>query len=174
MQRPIRPDWLIRQAKELGGAAAGVGQPRNADLRRAVSDAYYALFHFIVLACVESLMPTCPEEDRLRMARHFQHTAIKKVCDWVVGPSNPPDRVRHSLLQVRADGPLRDVALAFVTLQERRHDADYNHLTGLSRPETLTLIQSAEDAMQKLAAAKGSQNYERLMAHIALKTAISS
>lgn len=170
MQRSIRPEWLIRQAKELGGAAAGVGQPRNADLRRAVSDAYYALFHFIVLACVESLMPACPEGDQLRLTRHFQHNAIKQVCEWVVGPGAIPERVRHSLLLVRAEVPIRDAALAFVTLQERRHDADYNHLTGLTRPETLTLIESAEDAINKLTAAKGTPNYERFMSHIALKT----
>lgn len=71
MQRSITPEWLIRQAKQLGGATAGVGQPRNADLRRAVSDPYYALFHFIVLACVESLMPACPEEDHLRFMSHI-------------------------------------------------------------------------------------------------------
>jgi hypothetical protein len=44
MQRPIKPEWLLRQADDLAGRVAGVGQPRNADLRRATSAAYYALY----------------------------------------------------------------------------------------------------------------------------------
>lgn len=40
MKREIKPLWLIRLARELGGVEASRGQPRNTDLRRAVSTAY--------------------------------------------------------------------------------------------------------------------------------------
>src|SRR4051812_32142660 len=99
MQRPIKPEWLLRQANDLAKRGSPcAGQPRNADLRRATSAAYYALFHHIVLGATEHLLPTCSEDDRYRFARHYQHFGVRQVCDWVVGPKAPPGRVRATML----------------------------------------------------------------------------
>jgi predicted lipid-binding transport protein (Tim44 family) len=66
--------------------------------------------------------------------------------------------------------PLRDVAIAFQQLQQARYDADYNHMADFTRPETLSLVQTAEDAMRKLNAARTTGDYERLVAFLALKS----
>jgi hypothetical protein len=170
MQRPIRPEWLIRQADELAGRWATAGQPRNADLRRAVSSAYYALYHHLVLGAAKHLLPLCSEEDCWHLCRLFQHTAVREVFDWIARPGPPPARVAYSVKRLRANVPLRDVAIAFQQLQQARYDADYNHIADFTRPETLSLIDTAEDAISKLIAARRTDDYERLVAFLALKS----
>lgn len=76
MKRAIRADWLLRQANELGYRAGGVGQPRNINLRRAVSSAYYAVFHGIVLTGTDELLPDVTLEERHRLARSFSHNNL--------------------------------------------------------------------------------------------------
>ena len=48
-------DDLLSQANRL--AAASTGRPRQADLRRAVSASYYALFHLLIGDAVQRLNP---------------------------------------------------------------------------------------------------------------------
>ena len=47
------PAHLLEQAERLAAAPAK-GQPRDADLRRAISTAYYAIFHAILTAAADS------------------------------------------------------------------------------------------------------------------------
>ena len=168
MQRSIRPIWLLRQADELGGRGKGAGQPRNADLRRAVSAAYYALYHELVLRAAAHLLPGCPDEDRWRISRLFTHRSVRQVCDWVVGPGDPPPRLKLAMLAIRNSSALLDVALAFQTLQQSRYEADYDHLADFTRPATLNLIDQVRDAIAKLKRMEESESYERLMAQIAM------
>lgn len=168
MQRPIKPEWLLRQADELGYRGAIAGQPRNANLRRAVSSAYYALFHHIVLALANHSLPHCSTDDQYRFARHVQHRAVRRVCDQVVGPKQPPPKVRMAILAVRADTTLNDVSLAFQTLQEARHRADYDHLASHNKAETLTLIDQARDAITKINASTGTPLFEVWLMHMIL------
>jgi hypothetical protein len=46
----MNPDHLFDQADRLIQPSAGLGAPRQADLRRAISSAYYALFHYVLKA----------------------------------------------------------------------------------------------------------------------------
>src|SRR5215207_1010131 len=92
MQREIEPRWLLRQAGELARTPRGAGQPRNADLRRAVSAAYYAVFHAITRYAVRHLLPSASRTDQLRLARSFDHGSIAEICRWPTRASAP----RHS------------------------------------------------------------------------------
>lgn len=49
------PFDLIRIAEQLasGAIGSGRGRPRQAELRRAVSAAYYAMFHALARCCAE-------------------------------------------------------------------------------------------------------------------------
>jgi len=169
VQRPIRPDWLIRQANELAGAGRGAGQPRNANLRRAVSAAYYALFHEITLQVARHVVPEppCTDEARHRFVRLIPHQGVKSVCAWVSGPDRPPPRVFDALMAVRDDTDLRDVAGTFVQLIEARHAADYDHLEPFTKPAVLTRVESAETAIRLLTSRKGTDTYMLFMAHLA-------
>ena len=52
---------------------------------------------------------------------------------------------------------LRQVAAAFVDLQEARHEADYDHLRTYTRKETADLVQQAEQAFRNWTAVRGSR-----------------
>lgn len=53
----MNPYDLIRIARHLatGGVSGDRGRPRQADLRRAISAAYYALFHALCRCCADTL-----------------------------------------------------------------------------------------------------------------------
>lgn len=156
MQRAIRPDWLIRQAEELAGRFAGGGQPRNANLRRAVSAAYYALFHHMVSVSTLALLPSDTQEaDRLQLTRNYEHRSLLSVCERVSGTSSLPRLTGFAIAQLRQNVTLVDVAGTFKDLQQARHEADYDHLASFSRPGVLTLIDGAKDAILEVEHAAG-------------------
>jgi hypothetical protein len=72
---------LIEQARDLAAHDA-LGAPRQANLRRAVSTAYYALFHFLVHEACRFFVGAQPAQSTLRgvLARSFDHTAMKKAA----------------------------------------------------------------------------------------------
>jgi hypothetical protein len=58
--RSIRSYELIGLAERLVPADAGKGRPRTVDLRRAVSTAFYALFHELISQATNELIGTDP------------------------------------------------------------------------------------------------------------------
>ena len=58
----MNPDDLIRIARYLAstGTGVGIGRPSRADLRRAVSTTYYALFHALAECCANTLIGAPP------------------------------------------------------------------------------------------------------------------
>ena len=60
---------LIEQARDLSTAGRSErGAPRQADLRRAVSAAYFALFHFLIDKACERLIGVAAERRTLRVS----------------------------------------------------------------------------------------------------------
>lgn len=174
MQRVIRPAWLLRQADELGYRQAGPGQPRNSNLRRAVSAAYYALFHAMGWAIAEQLLPAGSLTERASLSRSVDHGALRNVCGWIAKGETPPQHVADLVHAVRADTVMVDVAEAFLELREKRHAADYDHLADFSKEAVLNLVDSAREAVTALAWAQaaGSVTLARFLVLASLKTSI--
>ncbi len=119
---------FARQLVDLAGSTTilTIG-PVDAHLRRAVSTAYYALFHKAVSAAAERLVGT----DKLHTAayrliyRAYDHRRMKEVFTAlqasVLRPPYPDRLGRSSVSQ-----ELCNFAIAFVTLQEARQLADYH------------------------------------------------
>jgi hypothetical protein len=73
---------LVRHAIRLLGnppTTSGDGG-RTVDMRRAVSAAYYALFHRLSEAAVEQIAPQVPTHTANRIHRWLDHSEIKKIC----------------------------------------------------------------------------------------------
>lgn len=140
---------LIQQARHL--ATREKKRPKQASLRRAISTAYYALFHILVEASTKELLGTQSDTAMLRnvLARAFQHSTMKVVSEQfergVVST-----RIANAA-SVRIPDDLRDVASAFVELQQARHDADYNLARTFRRTEAVYAVQLVEDARAKWA-----------------------
>jgi uncharacterized protein (UPF0332 family) len=171
VQRPIKPEWLIRQANKLAGRdPPATGQPINADLRRAVSAAYYALFHKLIICAGEALLPKGTQEDRWRFGRHFEHAAMKRVCGWATGQSSAPARYRPLLSPLSGDPQLMVIALAFQALQQDRHSADYDHEANFTKPQVLNLIDLASTAIVTLDALKGTAPLQVFLVQMAISS----
>ena len=76
------PDDLLEQAYHLANREPEF--PKQASLRRAISTAYYALFHMLV---DEAVGKWTVELQRSILARTFNHGKMKKICDGVLEAS---------------------------------------------------------------------------------------
>jgi len=135
-------DDLLAQARVLANMDST--RPRQASLRRAVSTAYYALFHLLVAACIQRFSPILPPALGPRIGRTLAHNEMKEVC-LAVTRSN-----LGSVFAVLVPGGftlgLRKMADTFVVLQEDRHLADYDLTAIYTRAEVLEAILLAEQA----------------------------
>ncbi len=145
-------DELLALAKELvdrnPGAALG------GDLRRAVSTAYYALFHLLVheatirLVAIEALRP--------RVARSFDHNVMKKVCQDNV--RLVPNIVGELILDGQAiSAGIQNIATEFVALLQARHQADYDTATIITQAQAQTDVTRAEIAFLEWEAVHSDQ-----------------
>jgi hypothetical protein len=127
------PHELIATARKLLD-----GEPSLWDMRRAVSSAYYALFHFLCAKCSDSFVG--PEQGAFTRAkrqayRSIDHGAARAACVEARNPSR------------QFPTGIADFALTFTQLQEQRHLVDYDPMSVLTKDITLDLIDEAENAM---------------------------
>lgn len=169
MQRAIRPDWLLRQAEELTGS--GRGQPRNADLRRATSAAYYALFHRLALDASRLVLPGGSHREVGQAARYVTYASIRQVCAWVGGESSPK-HLDETVGRLRAHAGCTAVAAAFTKLHDERVAADYDHLAGFTRRGTASLVRQARRAVALLDEGKHSSEVRCLLGLLVLRTSL--
>src|SRR5437879_6207016 len=128
-------EGFLTTARRL--AKARPSNPRQADLRRAVSTAYYALFHAIARNNADLLVgvgPKRPNKAWRRLYRSIDHGPAKKRCGEVAGLKFPPGIVR--------------CANTFVALQEARHLADYDPTYSINQREAQTLVGQAGQAIK--------------------------
>lgn len=130
---------LIEQAIRL--SELGRGRPKQANLRRAVSAVYYALFHLLGLEVERKVFECLEPVHRKPLRRIVNHSEAKEAArDWSKG-------------QMKGFGPLRvppditRVADAFINLQGQRHRADYDMSAPFTKTEVRTLIQQGRDAL---------------------------
>lgn len=130
-------DDLLKTARLL--TAATQKKPRQADLRRAVSTAYYALFHAIARQAADSFATTGENQSHpawVQVYRSLDHGTAKDACRNVAVPAFPYGLVT--------------CANSFITLQEERHQADYNPDYRTTRADAQTRIDEAEAAITAL------------------------
>lgn len=145
----ISPTELLDTARYL--PRRNQNRPSQADLRRAVSTAYYALFHLLVQEATAALV----DDPGLRglVPRAFDHADMKAACLAFIG-GTPPEVIR-SLLPAAIPDDLRVVAREFSKLQEARHAADYNPVAAFNRPAAVASVRRAEEAFAAWERVKG-------------------
>ena len=134
-----KPDHLIEQAWSLSRTRA-----RQVDHRRAISAAYYAVFHAIMTAAAdESVGVRARGSARYALIyRAVDHVSLKRVCGEIV-KDQPSLRWAPYLTGV-VDDKLRILAAATIDLQEWRSNADYNPTMRFSRSLSGPSIRTAE------------------------------
>ncbi len=134
-------DDLLEQALLL--ASLDPRRPKQVNLRRAISSAYYALFH--LLTAEASGMYATDAGLLAQIVRTYNHGEMKRVSMYFANNRLP--RALQPASGVYATPPeLKNVAQTFVDLQEARHDADYNLAHQVTRGGTLALVQRIQQA----------------------------
>lgn len=137
-------DDLLELAQDI--ANLHPENPHQASLRRAVSTAYYALFHLLIS---EATANWARPELRALLGRCFDHGPMKTASETKVSQINtafkdkPPESMEKTLA-IR----LRTVANAFIQAQQRRNDADYNIAKEWTPVEVYTQIASVNEAFK--------------------------
>jgi len=134
---------LRAQAQEL--ATREPRRPRQVSLRRAISAAYYSLFHRLVDEATRMMFGGRPDYRRFRhvLGRGFSHQSMAAACKSFQGGTLPAS-VTTALGSMPIPPELRDLAAAFVKLQEERHRADYNLALPFTRSEVLSLLRELD------------------------------
>jgi uncharacterized protein (UPF0332 family) len=124
------PEDLLEDAKS---AIAATGKrPRQSQLRRAVSTAYYSAFHLLVADFVANWR--LPEQ-RARLGRMFEHRRM----------SGPALEYGDKSRPTPAEQDLKQLIAKFTQLQKDRHEADYNVGKIWSRTDAKRTIDLADE-----------------------------
>jgi len=131
---------VIATARKLANASRL--RPRQSELRRAVSTAYYALFLSLAKHAADLLVGTGrdrPGKAWSQVHRSLQHGDAKSACQQARNLGYPEE--------------IKTCSAIFIELQEMRHRADYDPDYRLTRAVALQAVDMAERAIRSLKAA---------------------
>ena len=141
---------LVRIARHLasGGVSGRRGRPRQTDLCRAVSAAYYALFHALAQSCADTLAGSTPV-NRTRPGwrqtyRALEHGLARRQCD-------------NRAIMRRFPPEIREFGKMFVEMQRMRHYADYDPGITFDRFQVMKFVERTEGAITGFEAADRGQ-----------------
>jgi uncharacterized protein (UPF0332 family) len=150
------PEQLIAQAEFLLGNT----KPNEASVRRAVSTAYYALFHFLIRDAITNWKHT---DHHSRLARTFDHKRMKDASAAILKEiGNATNSAMMADPEQAARFKLSIVSQAFIDLQQARHRADYDIGEALNALDAAVHVAQARLAVQDWAEVKDeplAQNY---------------
>lgn len=130
--------------------AAEDGPPAasEAQLRRAVSTAYYAVFHTVLRAGAGQYMG----DGGARGAgygliyRGFTHSRVKRVCEQLA-LSRLPGSLQRQLGRTAVSQDMQSFAEAFVALHDQRELADYDPLLVITQQDVVDAVVAADLAL---------------------------
>lgn len=147
----LNPDHLLDQADKLTTPPVGGGAPRQVDLRRAISSAYYGVFHAVLTEAADSLVgKTQRHTPRYELVyRSIDHRSLRSVCEDIVKTTIP---VKFRKYEPRGGfgSDLKALATAVVELQEKRHLADYDPLFSVKRSDAVLAVATGRTALGRL------------------------
>lgn len=145
----LDPEHLFEQAESLLVPPAG-GPPRQVNIRRAISAAYYGLFHATLSAAADQFIGMTKRSSPLYalVYRAVDHRALRVLCEEVKKPTLSP---RYQPYQPSNGFGVNIVAfaVAVLELQEKRHEADYNPMTRMKSLDAKLAIAAARAALRR-------------------------
>ena len=131
----MNPRDLMEAARAL--VESDRAPPTQARLRRAVSTAYYAMFHTLAASAADLFIGTARSPAWHRTYRALEHGRARSAC------------LRGQTIR-EFPAEIRDFAEAFVILQEARQQADYAlDAAAYRKSDVLHSIASAELAISR-------------------------
>jgi uncharacterized protein (UPF0332 family) len=154
-------DDLLTLAREL--VDRNPAAPNQAELRRGVATAYYALFHLLVFEATDRLVHVAAL--RPRFMRAFDHKTMKAVCrEYASLSANAAGQLVKE--NVRVPRQVQNIASEFVSLQQARHQADYDLSTSVTHAEADTDVMRAELAFLDWATVRADPDADAFLAEL--------
>jgi len=157
-------DELLAAAEQLLRRDGGRrGRLPDARVRRSISTAYYALFHFLLDAAAQTIVGTYhPRQTRRRIfMRLFTHTGMLTTLNKIKG--RRIDQGVSAFLHLQGDAVpfaappfARDVAAAFADAQTKRQDADYDRMSEFLAADAEALVARVRSAITAWQAARSA------------------
>lgn len=131
----------------------GTGRPPAAELRRSISTSYYAAFHALTVRVAQFAVPDVRPPEQGVLCRAVSHQAAVKSAQTIFtgGAAAGPHKilaVQNLGLRAAASSSVVKAADQFSSLQDQRHDADYNHDKQVSRAEALAAVEAARTVVK--------------------------
>jgi uncharacterized protein (UPF0332 family) len=145
---------LLDQASTL--ASMDPMKPKQASLRRAISEAYYSIFHLLIDEAARRISTNAALQPYI--ARSFDHKNLKEAANKIIAYSSPQPPWPGPLLSTPIEAELVRVCNAFVDLQSLRHQADYNIAKAFMRADVVIEVSRAKAAHQDWAQTRTSDN----------------
>jgi hypothetical protein len=157
----LDPDGLLAVARLLLDETTA--PVTDAGIRRAVSTAYYALFHTILRAAADRFAGTGHETSAAfgLIYRSFDHRQMADVCKRLRA-STLSDAMKRPLRRDAVSQDIRDFASAFAAMQDACHLADYDPAAVFEPSDAGNLIEAAENAIAAFGRAESAEQADIL------------
>jgi hypothetical protein len=159
---------LLDHALDLVTMSRGPANPAN--FRRAISAAYYAVFHLFIDEACQFAASGEGFADLQRMAfltqlrRAFDHATIRKLMARVgSGGLTREDKVLICS-GGKLDQQLKNIGTWYLELHDGRTDADYDLGSAIGETEAITLVEAAVKVFETWAQVRGSAQAKGLLA----------
>jgi hypothetical protein len=133
----VLPLDLIKTARIL--LASSKGKPSVVNLRRAISTAYYAVFHCLARSCADLLIGSPGAKRSIeawqQVYRALDHGYAKGQCS-------------NLKIMARFPADIQDFANCLISLQKKRHSADYDPIAKFVKSTVEADIDQAEQAIK--------------------------
>ena len=151
MRPPTGPEELapINPLALLEHARGRINAPNadETDYRRAVSDAFYALYHALTLAAMPHMTASDDPFEPYRRIRGIRHRHVRAAAEEALA---------------NADRRTRLVAGVMLGLYRWREAADYSHLIRFTSKDARDAIDFADEAVEALTGGGGMTLAQRL------------
>jgi len=160
----LNPDHLFDQADRLAAVPAS-GRPRQVDLRRAISSAWYGVFHFTMATLADEVVGVSPRSSSRYglVYRSLDHRTLRDIRGDIA-KQTPPRRFAPYLPLDGFGADIQAFARTTIDLQEKRHRADYNPEPRYRSSEATLAIGYARSAVRHF----GRASQERKKAFLTL------
>jgi hypothetical protein len=150
----LNPDHLFEQTEKLI-VPPPAGPPRQVDLRRAISAAYYGLFHFCLIAAADEFVGvTQRSTSRYALVyRSVEHKGLKELCTETL-KQVPVAKYRPYVPAGGFSSGIQEFSTAAIELQGKRHLADYNPIPRYKTSDAKVALNTARSAVHRFGQAE--------------------
>jgi len=150
----------------------------QARIRRSISTAYYALFHFVLDEFCRRVVGTHSSLSRRRriLARTLSHRGLKRTFDKIRGRAIDASVAEFLATSFVTGGPAaapgfaRTLASVFADTQTVRHDADYDLNVSFSEKDARTIVTQVRRSISDWRAAdkESDRDFKQALSVLAL------